>query len=342
VRRRRLLVWSAAALVAAVLGAQPAAAASTLRQAAGAKGVAIGTAVGAGFLSGDATYRAVAAREFNSVTPENEMKWATVEPNRGQLNFSGADAIVAFARANGQSIRGHNLVWHSQLPGWLTGGNFTSAQLLQIMQQHIATEAGRYRGQIAAWDVVNEPFNEDGTLRSSIWLQKLGPGYIAQALTAARSADPGARLYLNDFNIEGVNAKSTAMLNLVSSLKRQGVPIDGVGLESHFIDGQVPSSLQQNIARFTALGVKVWITELDDRMTLPATSAKLAQQASDYGRVVTACLAVSGCVGVTVWEFTDKDSWVPGAFQGQGAADIFDASFNMKPAYTAVLHALGG
>jgi len=344
-RPRPVPRWLVLAVAAAVgllgLGAQPALAAGpTLRSLADAKGVKIGTALAASHLSGDANYASIAAAQFNSATPENEMKWDAIEPSRGQLNFSGADAIVAFAQAHGQRIRGHNLVWHSQLPGWVSGGGFTSAQLLQVMQQHIATEVGRYRGRVAVWDVVNEPFNDNGTLRSSIWQQKLGSNYIAQALTAARQADPGAKLFLNDFNIEGVNAKSTAMLNLVRSLKASGVPIDGVGLESHFILGQVPASLQQNIARFAALGVAVEITELDVRMQLPATAAKLTQQASDYRTVVNACLAVSGCRAITVWEFTDKFSWVPSTFSGQGAADLYDQNEATKPAYTAVQQVL--
>ena len=328
------------ALVVAGMAGPAFAAGPTLRSVADGRGVKIGTALAANHLSADATYASIAAAQFNSVTPENEMKWSVVEPNRGQFNWSGADQIVNFAQSHGQRVRGHNLVWHSQLPGWLTSGQFTSAQLTTIMQQHIATEVGRYRGRAAQWDVVNEPFNDNGTLRSDIWTQAMGSGYIATALRAARSADPNARLFLNDFNIEGVNAKSTAMLNLVKSLKSQGVPIDGVGFESHFILGQVPSSLQQNIARFTAAGVSVEITELDVRMTLPTSSTKLTQQANDYRTVVNACLAVSGCGAITVWEFTDKYSWVPSTFSGQGAADIYDQNLQTKPAYTAVQQAL--
>jgi endo-1,4-beta-xylanase len=338
----RRLVPVVAALCLAALGVQVAfAAGPTLRSLADARGVKIGSALAANHLSADATYASIAAAQFNSVTPENEMKWGVVEPNtQGQFNWSGADQIVSFAQSHSQRIRGHNLVWHAQLPGWLTGGNFSAAQVTTIMQQHIATEVGRYKGRVAVWDVVNEPFNEDGSLRSDIFTQAMGSGYIATALRAARAADPNARLFLNDFNIEGVNTKSTAMLNLVRSLKSQGVPIDGVGLESHFVLGQVPSSLQQNIARFTALGVSVEITELDVRMTLPATSAKLTQQASDYRTVVSACLAVSGCSAITVWEFTDKYSWVPGTFSGQGAADLYDQNLQTKPAYTAVQQVL--
>jgi len=337
----RRLVSLVAALCLASLGVQAVfAAGPTLRSLADARGVKIGTALAANHLSADATYASIGAAQFNSVTPENEMKWGVVEPNRGQFNWSGADQIVSFAQSHGQRIRGHNLVWHSQLPGWLTGGSFSAAILTSIMKQHIATEVGRYRGRVAVWDVVNEPFNDNGTLRSDIWTQAMGMGYIATALRAARAADPNAKLFLNDFNIEGVNAKSTAMLNLVKTLKSQGAPIDGIGFESHFVLGQVPSSLQQNIARFTALGVSVEITELDVRMTLPTTSAKLTQQASDYRTVVNACLAVSGCRAITVWEFTDKYSWVPGTFSGQGAADLYDQNLQTKPAYTAVQQVL--
>jgi endo-1,4-beta-xylanase len=338
-----------AALAALVLGLgsaalrpQPVAAADTLRSLGSAKGRAIGTAVQASALSSDTKYAAGVSREFGSVTPENEMKWSSVEPTQGQPNFGPADAIVNFATANGESIRGHNLVWHQQLPNWLTSGNFNQAQLTSILQQHIATEVGRYKGKITAWDVVNEPFNEDGSMRSDIWTQTLGPSYIATALTAARQADPAAKLYLNDFNIEDVNAKSNAMLSLVTSLKQQGVPIDGVGFEAHFVLGGIPSRLQENIQRFVNAGVSVWITELDVRMNLPATTAMLTQQAQNYTTVTNACLAVAGCVGITVWEYTDKYSWVPGAFSGQGAADLFDQNIDPKAAYTAMIQALGG
>ncbi|GHC68599.1 hypothetical protein GCM10010309_34860 [Streptomyces violaceochromogenes] len=142
--------------------------------------------------------------------------------------------------------------------------------------------------------------------------------------------------------MEGVNAKSTALYNLVKSLKERGVPIDGVGLQAHLIVGQVPSTLQQNIQRFADLGVDVAITELDIRMQLPATQAKLTQQAADYQAVTNACVAVARCTGVTVWGFTDSDSWIPDTFPGQGAATPYDENYRSKPAYHAIAEALGG
>ncbi|HXM57065.1 MAG TPA: endo-1,4-beta-xylanase [Candidatus Dormibacteraeota bacterium] len=332
--------------LAASLRPHPAAAADPLRALATAKGLQMGTAVQASALANDAKYSAGVSREFNSVTPENEMKWDATEPSQGQFNFGNADAIVNFATANNETVRGHNLVWHSQLPSWVTNSGFTAAQVKQVMLNHIAGVAGHFKGKVISWDVVNEPFNEDGSFRSDVFSQAMGTtgttGYIATALTAAHQADPAAKLYLNDFNIEGVNTKSTAMLNLMTSLKQAGVPIDGVGLESHFIEGGNPS-IQSNIQRFVNAGFSVWITELDDRFTsLPPSTAGLDQQATEYANVVKACLAVTGCVGITVWEYTDKYSWVPGAFSGQGAADIFDQNIDPKPAYTAMVNAFGG
>ncbi|ELS55604.1 putative endo-1,4-beta xylanase [Streptomyces viridochromogenes Tue57] len=332
---------TAAAAALLTLGAAPAQAADApLRDLAAAKGKVMGTAVTGSKLTG--TYGEIAGREFNALTPGNAMKWGSVEPTRGNFDWAEADRIVAFAEAHGQQVRGHTLVWHSQNPSWLTNGSWTSAELGQLMKDHIALEVGRYKGRLATWDVVNEPFNEDGTYRQTLWYNGLGADYIAQALTAARAADPSARLYINDYNVEGVNAKSTALYNLVKSLKERGVPIDGVGLQAHLILGQVPSTMQQNIQRFADLGVDVAITELDIRMRLPADSAKLARQAADYEAVMNACLAVSRCVGVTVWGFTDSDSWIPDTFPGEGAATPYDENYAPKPAYHAIAEALGG
>jgi endo-1,4-beta-xylanase len=327
--------------LALLLTAPAAHAADTpLRDLAAAKGKVIGTAVTGSKLTG--TYGDLAGAQFGSLTPGNAMKWGTVEPTQGSFNWTEADQIVAFAQAHNQQVRGHTLVWHSQNPSWLTTGSWTSAQLSGLLQNHISTEVTRYKGKIAAWDVVNEPFNEDGTYRSTLWYNGLGSGYIASALTWAHAADPNAKLYINDYNVEGVNAKSTALYNLVKSLKEQGVPIDGVGLQAHLILGQVPATLQQNIQRFADLGVDVAITELDVRMALPSDATKLAQQAADYKSVVAACVAVTRCVNVTVWGFTDSDSWVPSTFPGYGAATPYDENYAPKPAYHAIAEALGG
>nr|AAP87538.1 putative xylanase [uncultured organism] len=329
------------ALAAAVLAAAgPATAAgSTLRAAAEAQGKYFGTEV-TGNMINNSTITNLAGQQFDMVTPGNEMKWDTTEPSNGSYNFGPGDAVVSFAKAHGMRVRGHNLVWQNQLPSWVS--SLPLNQVQQAMESHVTTEASHYKGQVYAWDVVNEPFNGDGSFVSDVFYRAMGSGYIADALRTAHAADPSAQLYINDYSIEGENAKSNAMYSLVQSLLAQGVPINGVGFESHYIVGQVPSSLLANMQRFAALGVNVAVTELDDRVQLPASTASLNQQATDYATVVRDCLQVSRCVGVSQWGVGDADSWIPGTFPGWGAATMYDQNYQPKPAYSATLSALGG
>jgi endo-1,4-beta-xylanase len=293
-----------------------------------------------GNLLSQSTVTQLQAQQFNMVTPGNEMKWDTTEPSNGTFNFAPGQQIVNYAQSNNERVRCHNLVWHSQLPSWVS--SLPSNQVQSAMETHITREAGNYKGSCYAWDVVNEPFNDDAnaTPRADVFFNAMGIGYIADALKTAHAADPNAKLYLNDYNIEGQNAKSNAMFNLAQSLLSQGVPLNGIGFESHFVLGGVPSDMQANMQRFANLGLDVAVTELDDRINLPASSANLTQQASEFSKVVQACLNVSRCVGVTQWAVGDADSWVPGTFSGQGAATMFDQSYNPKPAFTSVQNTL--
>ncbi|MGP3969273.1 endo-1,4-beta-xylanase [Streptomyces sp. 6N223] len=318
----------------------PGAQQSTLRAAAEAAGKFVGTAVSDGRLN-DASYSEIVSSEFSSVTAENVMKWDTTEPNRGSFNFGPGDRLVEFANANDQQVYGHTLVWHNQLPGWVSNGGFGAAELTQVMNDHITEVAGHYAGQVAYWDVVNEAFNEDGTMRPSVFQTTIGDGWIAEAFRAADAADPDAKLCINDYNVEGINAKSDGLYNLVSGMLEQGVPVDCVGLQSHLILGQVPGDLQENIQRFADLGLEVIITELDIRMTTPSDPNRLQQQAQDYETVVSACTAVPGCAGVTVWGISDADSWIPGVFPGEGAACVWDENLQRKPAYDGILAGFG-
>ncbi len=331
---------TAAAFASALLCAAPAAAGeATLGAAAAASGRYFGAALDPGALD-EPPYRDLAALELTSVTPENAMKWGEVERSRGEFDWGAADALVAFAKAHGQRVRGHTLVWHSQLPPWLIRGAFSPEELKDLMVAHIATEAGRYKGAIYAWDVVNEPFADGGQWRRSIWYDAMGPDYVAIALKAARAADPGARLYINDYNVETAGPKMQALYDLVASLKRAGAPIDGVGLQSHFIAGAAPEDLQAVMAAFAALGVDVAVTELDLRIRLPADAQSLATQAADYASVAGACRATPRCVGVTTWGITDARSWIPSFFSGYGAALPFDEAYRPKPAVAAIVKAL--
>ncbi|HZO72454.1 MAG TPA: endo-1,4-beta-xylanase [Ktedonobacteraceae bacterium] len=318
-----------------------ASAASTLAQAGAQSGRTIGVAVEANLL-GNNPYTTIAETQFDGVTPGNEMKWQTTEPSQGVFNFGPADTIVSFAQSHNMKIRGHTLVWHSQLASWVNNIT-TSSALLSAMNNHITTEVTHFKGNIWYWDVVNEAFNEDGTRRSDVFQNVIGNSYIEDAFRTARAADPNAKLCYNDFNIEDMNsAKSQAVFAMVSDFKTRGVPIDCVGFQSHFIVGQVPADFQATLQKFANLGIDVQITELDDRMPTPASSANLNQQAVDYANVAKDCLAVSSCNDITIWGVGEPDSWVPGTFSGQGQALLYDQNYQPKPAYTSFLNALGG
>ncbi|MBB4910106.1 endo-1,4-beta-xylanase [Actinophytocola algeriensis] len=331
-----LLAAAAGTLVAVT----PAQASGSLAEHAAAHGKYFGDAVDNNEIT-DTAYRPHIAAEFSQLTPGNAMKWDSTEPNPGQFTYSRGDEIVALAQQNGQTVRGHTLVWHNQTPGWVQ--NLDATALRAALQNHIQNVVTHYRGDLYAWDVVNEPLNEDGTFRNSFWYQKLGPSYIADAFRAARAADPDVKLYINDYNTDGLGAKSDGMYRLVQDLLTQGVPIDGVGFQAHLaIQYGFPNQMRQNLQRFAALGLDVAVTELDVRMQLPADSTKLATQATYYRNVTNACLAVARCVGITTWGYTDKYSWVPSTFPGEGAALLVDENFQRKPAYTAVHDALAG
>jgi len=343
-KRRRAVIAGVATVATAALGiglsTQFASAATTLRGGADALGKDIGVAVNYNLLQNDATYRNTVATEFNSLTAENAMKWDATEPSDGAYSFTQADAIVNFAEANGQTVHGHTFVWHSQAPSWVQ--NLSGTALQTAMVDHINTLANRYEGEVDSWDVVNEVVSDsNGALRDSFWLRGLGEGYITTAFQTARAADPNADLYINDYSIENIGAKSNKIYSIAQGLKSQGL-LDGVGFQSHLILGQVPSDMEANLQRFINLGLKVRITELDIRIPTPADSTELAQQAADYQRVVGLCAKLVDCSGVTVWGLRDGDSWVPGTFPGQGAPLLFNDDYSKKPAYTSTLNALGG
>jgi endo-1,4-beta-xylanase len=313
-----------------------------LRELAHKLGVRIGSAVDVGALAAEADYRRVLNREFTHITAENAMKWESIEPERGVFTWEGADAVVANARRHGQEIRGHTLLWHNQLPAWLTAGvadgSIGARELRGILRDHIKTQVSRYKGKIRAWDVVNEVVDDDGNLRETIWLTELGPGYIADAFRWAHQADPRAKLYLNDYNLEGDADKIARTFALVKELKRQRAPIHGVGFQGHLsIEFDYPAGFPGIMRQFTDLGLEAAITEADVRMLLPATPEKLATQADYYQRMLSTCAANKRCTEFTVWGYTDRHSWVPGFFEGEGAACLMDENLMPKPACRALL-----
>lgn len=312
---------------------------STLRSLAEKHSILIGAAVGASQII-DRDYTQTLSREFDILTTENALKFEPVHPSPNQYSFTDADAIVSFAEANGMKVRGHTLVWHQQLPGWIIGGTFTREEWISILHDHITTVVSRYKGRIYAWDVVNEAVADDGSLRNTVWLQGIGPEYIDLAFQWAHDADPQALLFYNDYGASGLGGKSDAVYNLARDLLERGVPIDGVGLQMHTSLESPPvfSDIAANFKRLNDLGLEVQVTELDVRIREPTTTADLTQQANIYRDMLDVCLSADDCTAFVMWGFTDRYSWIPSANPGYGSALIFDESYNPKPAYYALIN----
>ena len=338
------------------------------------KGLLVGSSVagggkstdGAEPLDVDPAYRQLLRTQFSTLTPENALKWINVEPARDQYDFAVGDAIVAFAEQHGEQVRGHNLMWYRSNPTWLTKGNFTADELRQILHDHISTVVGHYKGKMAAWDVANEIFDQSGKLTpGNPFTDKLGIGIVADAFRWAHEADPAAVLYLNDFNVETSTTKRQAYLDFIQQLQAQGVPIGGMGIQSHLSlqTRTFPKDYGKTLKAFADLGIDVAVTELD--VTIPAqgdqpstaptstaapgsakgstvqpTAAQLATQASWYTKVVQACLAVPRCVSITMWGVPDDYSWVPGTGPDHGAGTPFADDVTPKPAFAALVAAL--
>ncbi|KAF3931125.1 Exoglucanase [Dactylellina cionopaga] len=268
--------------------------------------------------------------EGGCVSPENSMKWDSTEPSQNSFSFSGADALVNWAQSNGKMIRGHTLLWHSQLPQWVKNIN-NKATLTSVIQNHAATVAGRYKGKIYAWDVANEVVADGGGMRSSVFSQVFGDWtFLDVAFKAAKAADPNAKLCLNDYNINFSGAKLNTFVQVVKDLKSRGVPIDCVGTQTHTgVGGSDIPNYKSTLTTLASTGCEVQITELD--IAMPSTSsstALLTQQRSDYKTIVSACMGTSACTGITLWGIGDANTWITGRHPL-----LWDENWQKKPAY---------
>jgi len=323
----------------------------SLREAANRSGILVGAAVRPSLFS-EAAYTQTLAHEFNMIEPEDVMKWWIVRRNQG-FDFREGDEVVRFAQVHGMKVRGHCLVWDHDNPAWLAQGHHTPAELSHLLEEHITTEMKHYAGQVFAWDVVNEALDETGQFKDSVWYNKPGIGlsgkgsaYVEQALRWAHDADPQALLFYNENGGEGLNRKSDAIYAMVKDFRHRGVPIHGVGLQMHISQPELDAApIAANIARLTALGLQVHITELD--VSLPVDSSgeprkdELQRQAGVYRGVIRACLQNPGCTAIQTWGFTDKYSWIGSHSHGaRGTALPFDRAYKPKPAYDAMLEEL--
>jgi endo-1,4-beta-xylanase len=317
----------------------PTVSADPLKAAAAGVGRLVGTAVQAGLLV-DPQYNAVVSREFSYLTAEYQMKWNVIEPVRGGRDFGPGDAIAGYAAAQGMRLKGHTLLWHGATPSWVDA--LTADDLRTAVEQHIRTVVGHYRGRVHAWDVVNEAVADGGgSLRDTVFRQKLGDRYIADAFRLARETDPGALLFYNDYGGEGGTAKADRIYMLLQDLLLQGVPVDGVGLQMHISATSRPSdaAIAANMRRLASLGLIVHISEMDVRMDNGGGSDQMRMQAqrAAYHDVVRVCVVEPRCEAITFWGVTDAHTWISG-----DRPLLFDTRYQPKPAYDGVLDALRG
>lgn len=331
----------------------------------------LGTALNTPQISGaESSIQPLLAQHFNSLTAANLMKWENIEPKEGQFDFSGSDALLKLAKAQGSVVIGHTLLWHQQTPAWVflgPDGKPASKELLtERLTRHIQTIVGRYRGQIKGWDVVNEALNEDGSLRNSEWRQILGDDYILTAFRLAQEADPTTELYYNDFNLYKP-AKRQGVLRLVKQLQDAGIRVAGIGMQGHYgLQSPALSEVEDSIRAFAATGAQVMITELDisvlpwpeqvaggaeishklaleQRLNpyaagLPADVA--AKQSQRYIDLFRLFLKYQASISrVTFWGVHDAESWLNN-FPMLGRTDyplLFDRQQQAKPVVAALL-----
>lgn len=359
---RREFVVSAGVASLAVAGcarrvARPAGAMApgteTLRGAAAKSGFLVGCAVDVHRLRDTPAYAALIAAQANLVVAESEMKFGPMRPSPTTFFWDDADFLAAFAEQHGMKLRGHNFVWHRQLPPWFAG-YVTPANAKQVLVEHIRAVGGRFRGRVHSWDVVNEAIQiSDGLpegMRDSPW-QKVLPGYIDVAFREARAVDPHALLVYNDYGIESdrpdAEAKRQAVLALVRGMQRRGVPIDAVGVQSHITAGQMYGpGLKAFLAEVKAMGLKVLLTEMDvnDRELGPDVAMRDRVVAETYASYLGMTLSDRNVIALLTWGITDRYTWLNGEDNRKDGLHNrclpFDEDLRPKPAFGAELAAV--
>ncbi len=289
------------------------------------------------------------SNNFNLCVAENEMKIDQIEPSQNGFNFGAANDLVQYAQNQQMAVRGHTLVWHQQVPEWISkdGKNndkkWTRDQLLEIMKNHITKCVKQFGSKVMEWDVVNETLDDDQSIvrtqpngyqlrKESVWVKVIGEDFIDSAFVYAHRANPNLKLYLNDYDCEfsGV-AKTTALYNLAKRLKDKGIPIDGVGLQCHLkVNNFSKSKLNQTVKRYAEIGLNCIFTEIDIAIS-SISSSELTKQAEVFSQIAEVWLKNDNCPHMVVWGINDKYSWVSGSH-----AVLFDENNTGKPAYKAV------
>ena len=318
----------------------------------------IGTAIKIGTLTKDSILQKLQKLNFNSITSASDMKMNRIMPREGVYDWSRIDKIVDYAQSNNQRLFGHNLIWHSSTPKWVEEkASQDSLWLGEFMKEYITTYVTRYKGKVAAWDVVNEGFESaGGAIRETMWYSAMGKDYIAKAFKYAHAADPNAILFYNDFNIERDTLKLNATLKLVNNLKEEGVPIHGIGFQMHIRMDIPDETIAYALKKAAATGLQIHLSEVDiifnkhDDTRLGGiqiydeiTDEMKAAQAEKYKNLVLMYRKIvpkKQQFGITFWDFTDRDSWINGFFNLNDWPTIYDDKLQPKPAYFGFMEGL--
>jgi len=313
------------------------------RKAADKKGIIFGVSVKAGDVLTPDTVKHIKSH-YNLIVPEDSMKWVNIHPKKDFWNWSDMDMMVDFAEKNGLKIKGHTFLWQDQNGPYVHSVK-NRDEAIAILTEQITGVMTRYKGRVCEYDVANEVFNEDGSMRDTFWYRLIGPDFLDIAFRAAREADPQAKLLLVDYNTEFAgSAKADAMYELVKDMKERGIPIDGVGHQLHCpaemnFDEE---ALRENVRRFHALGLFTSFTEVDVRIKMPVDGDDEERQNRIFSTLMNIAITEPGAGSMVLWGITDKTSWIPRAFPGYGSAHLFDKEMRPKPAYHALMKVLFG
>lgn len=315
----------------------------------------IGTAASYRQLNTDDSIRAIIIKEFNSITPENDMKMYSIMPRPDEYQWERVDSIAAFCKRHDMRLFGHALVWHSATPRWLTEAEHDSVSLSLFLQEYINTYVSRYKGVVDGWDVVNEAVSDSGgAMRESFWFNMLGEKYIDIAFMAAHKADPNAVLFINDYNTERDTVKLQATIDLIKRLKSRGVPVSGIGLQMHTRLDIPIETIAYSLRKAAETGLKVHLSEVDiifnrhndkrgggEQLYDELTSEMAQEQGEMYMHIATLYRNIvprNQQYGITLWGFNDRTTWINPFFNLNDWPAIYDKNLKRKPAYYGLLN----
>ena len=308
----------------------------------------IGTAIDIFELGNDSIYRSIAINQFNSITPENIFKAQYLHPEPFLFNWTEADSLVSFCQNNNKRLHGHTLIWHQQLPQWILDFEGSASDWEQLMKVHIQTIMVHFKNKVIAWDVVNEAFNEDGTLRNSIWKQKIGANYIEKAFLFAKEADPNALLFYNDYNLESNPTKLNSVLSLLNNLRDRGVYVDGIGVQMHISTYYPePTQISGTLQKIATNAYKIHVSELDISVNplgkdIVPDEELFNEQANVLGSLILDYNQIPKQFqyGITFWGISDRNSWIRGFFNREDYPLLFDDNYLPKPCYCKLIKTL--